>query len=533
MTKSDSLKGRGPLKITGLIDGYGDILSVGAIEFLDELSVKFGHRIDELLADRRNRQEEYDRGTLPDFLDETRKIRNSEWRVAEIPEPLTDRRVEITGPVDRKMIINALNSGAKVYMADFEDSSSPTWGAMMDGQVNLRDAVDGIIEFENGKGKRYQLDKETATLIVRPRGLHLKDKNFALDGKPIPAALVDFGLFFYHNARKMYKEGSGPFFYIPKLENYLEARLWNDIFIFSQEKKGIPLGTVKVTVLIETVPAVFQMNEILWELKEHAAGLNCGRWDYIFSFIKCFRKHSDYVLPDRKDIGMDAHFLDSYSKLLIQTCHERGAHAMGGMAAQIPIKDDPSANKVALDKVRLDKEREASNGHDGTWVAHPGLIPVAMEVFDRFLSGPNQIDRRLDEIEIGQADLLDVPEGRKTIEGFRTNISAALRYIEEWLQGVGCVPLNHLMEDAATAEISRAQVWQWVHHSQSLSGSGEKITLDLFKIELDEELEVIEEELGPEVFGARKFKEAAQLLAGLVEEPSLSPFLTLEAYHLI
>ena len=533
MTESIGTDSANPLKLVCPKEGYEDILSEPALDFLQALCTEFSSRIEDLLADRIVRQAEFDRGELPNFLEETKQIRDGLWKVSKVPEILKDRRVEITGPVDRKMIINALNSGAKVYMADFEDSSSPTWSAMMDGQVNLKDATSGTIEFTNEIGKKYQLADRTATLIVRPRGLHLKEKGFLAYGSPVPAALIDFGLFFFHNGRKMYEANKGPFFYLPKLEGYHEARLWNDVFIFAQNWCDIPQGTLKATVLIETIPAVFQMNEILWELREHVAGLNCGRWDYIFSFIKCFRNNADFVLPDRKSIGMDVHFLDSYSKLLVQTCHKRGAHAMGGMAAQIPIKDDEVAHQSAIEKVRKDKEREALNGHDGTWVAHPGLIPVAMEIFEKHLPGLNQIDKVPDGLEIKQEDLLAVPEGEKTLDGFRTNISAALRYIEEWLRGVGCVPLNHLMEDAATAEISRAQIWQWVHHSQEFSGSHEKITLELFKEELRSELEAVEREFTSDALSVRKFSEAAKLLSHLVEDRQLAPFLTLEAYHLI
>ncbi len=533
MTKSIDTAIANPLKLVCPQEGYEDILSEPAITFLQALCNEFSGRIEDLLADRIARQAEFDKGELPNFLEETKEIRDGSWRVSKVPEILHDRRVEITGPVDRKMIINALNSGAKVYMADFEDSSSPTWSAMMDGQVNLKDATNGTIEFTNEAGKKYQLADRTATLIVRPRGLHLKEKGFLAATGPVPAALIDFGLFFFHNGRKMYEANKGPFFYLPKLESYHEARLWNDVFTFAQNWCDIPQGTLKATVLIETVPAVFQMNEILWELREHVAGLNCGRWDYIFSFIKCFRNNADFVLPDRKNIGMDVHFLDSYSKLLVQTCHKRGAHAMGGMAAQIPIKDDQVAHQAAIEKVRKDKEREALNGHDGTWVAHPGLIPVAMEIFEKHLSGLNQINKVHDGLEIKQEDLLAVPEGERTLDGFRTNISAALRYIEEWLRGVGCVPLNHLMEDAATAEISRAQIWQWVHHNQEFSGNQEMITLELFKEELKRELEAVGREFTSEAFSERKFSEAAKLLSDLVEDRQLAPFLTLEAYHLI
>jgi len=522
------------LEIVGPMTGEIDrILTPEAKLFVAALVGMFGPRCNELLARRDRRQIEFDRGVLPDFLKETVKIRESDWTVAEIPRALRDRRVEITGPVDRKMIINALNSGAKTYMADFEDSSSPTWAAMMEGQVNLADAVDGTIEFSSETGKLYRLKDDPATLIVRPRGWHLSEKHVLMDGTAVPAGLVDFGLFFFHNAKKLVAKGLGPYFYLPKMESHLEARLWNDVFNFAQDEMGLPCGTVRATVLIETIPAAFEMHEILWELRDHSAGLNCGRWDYIFSFIKCFRNLPDYVLPDRSEVGMTVHFLNSYSQLLIKTCHRRGIHAMGGMAAQIPIKDDPKANKEALSKVRADKEREVMNGHDGTWVAHPGLIPLAMEIFNEHMPKDNQIENLRNDVEVTSDDLLKVPEGRITLKGLETNVAAAVRYTEEWISGLGCVPLNHLMEDAATAEISRAQMWQWVHHERGVLQDGRNIDQGLFRAMLSDELARIRGELGNGQYEKRNYGQAAEILDRVVTSRELSSFLTLEAYQLL
>lgn len=522
------------LEIAGpLTDELRRVLTPEAQAFVAVLADNFGGGCTELLARRARRQIEFDRGVLPDFLKETAKIRENDWTVAEIPPALRDRRVEITGPVDRKMIINALNSGAKTYMADFEDSSSPTWAAMMDGQVNLADAVDGTIEFSSETGKLYRLKDDPATLIVRPRGWHLSEKHLLMDGAAVPAGLVDFGLFFFHNAKKLVDKGLGPYFYLPKLESHLEARLWNDVFNFAQDELGLPRGTIRATVLIETIPAAFEMHEILWELRDHSAGLNCGRWDYIFSFIKCFRKLPDYVLPDRGEVGMTAHFLNSYSQLLIQTCHRRGVHAMGGMAAQIPIKNDPEANEKALSKVRADKEREVLNGHDGTWVAHPGLIPLAMEIFNEHMPGDNQIENLRDDVEVTRDDLLKVPEGSITQKGLETNVGAAVRYTEEWISGLGCVPLNHLMEDAATAEISRAQMWQWIHHKRGVLQDGRSIDQELFREVLQDELERIRVELGDSEYEKRNYGQAAEILDRVVTNKELPSFLTLEAYQLL
>lgn len=460
------------------------ILNEAAIEFLNLLSAKYTNRINSLLKERDNIESPSKR---LDFLSETEKIRQGDWKVAELPHHLQDRRVEITGPVDRKMVINALNSGANVFMADLEDSNSPTWENCLEGQVNLYDAVRGIISFENESGKKYNLNAKTAKLFVRPRGLHLKEKNF-LDSEKniIPASLFDFGLFAYHNAEEMIDNGDTPCFYIPKLESYLEARLWADIFSFTEKFLNIKQGTFKATVLVETLPLAFQMDEVLYELRNYSAGLNCGRWDYIFSFMKSL---SPIVLPDRDQLTMGQHFMRSYTQLLIQTCHKRGAHAMGGMAAQIPIKNDDVANETAIRKVRQDKEREVSDGHDGTWVAHPGLIGVAKEIFDKHMPLDNQISKKLENIyyPISREDLLCVPVGACTEDGFRKNIKIGFTYLHSWMRGRGCVPINNLMEDAATAEISRTQIWQWIRGNVRLD-NGEHVNGEYFSKIFDEEI---------------------------------------------
>jgi malate synthase len=457
------------------------ILSPDATAFLIELARNFEKRRQKLLARRRVRQKEIDEGKLPDFLPETASIREKEWKVAEIPGDLFDRRVEITGPVDRKMVINALNSGANVFMADFEDSNAPTWQNNIEGQENLRDAVRRTIRYVSPEGKRYELNPRTATLLVRPRGWHLDERHFSVDDNPISASLFDFGLYFFHNAEELIRQGTAAYFYLPKMESHLEARLWNDVFCFAQDFLGIPRGTIRATVLIETILAAFEMDEILYELREHSSGLNCGRWDYIFSFIKKFRSHPSFVMPDRSTVTMEKHFLKSYVELLVRTCHRRRIHAMGGMAAQIPIKNDPHANEQALAKVRQDKLREVRAGHDGTWVAHPGLVPVAKEVFDEHMHTPNQIDCPLANIQVSRPDLLAVPEGNITREGLKWNIDVGLQYLESWLRGSGCVPIYNLMEDAATAEISRAQVWQWVKHGARFSDDGTVITKEIVR----------------------------------------------------
>ena len=496
--------------------GFAKILTAEARRFLTTLARASELRRQELLARRVARQRRLDAGERPDFLPETRSVREAEWTVAPIPADLLDRRVEITGPVDRKMMINALNSGAQVYMADFEDSHAPTWRATIEGQINLRDAVAGTISYASPEGKAYALGPSPATLMVRPRGWHLGEKHVTVDGHPISASLFDFGLFFFHNAAALTAKGTGPYFYLPKLESHLEARLWNDVFNLAQDELGIPRGTIRATVLIETILAAFEMDEILYELKDHSAGLNCGRWDYIFSFIKKFRNRPDCVLPDRGRVTMDRHFLKSYVDLLIRTCHRRRAHAMGGMAAQIPIKHDPAANQAALEKVRQDKLREVRAGHDGTWVAHPGLVPVAAQVFDASMPGPNQLHVARDDVRVTAADLLTVPDGEITETGLRTNVDIGIQYLESWLRGVGCVPIYNLMEDAATAEISRSQVWQWIHHGARLA-DGRVVTERL--VEQVIRVLVPTESLAAEVF--------AQLTTG-AEFPE---FLTLLAYE--
>src|SRR5450631_2879475 len=491
------------------------ILTEEARAFLLKLAARFEPRRQELLARRRTVQQEIDNGKLPDFLPETAGIRQGDWKVAAIPKDLLNRRVEITGPVDRKMIINALNSGASVFMADFEDSNSPTWSNVMDGQVNLRDAVRGAITYTSPEGKRYEVCETPAVLMVRPRGWHLVEKHFLVDGEPISASLFDFGLFFFHNAKSLISNGTGPYFYLPKMESHLEARLWNDVFLLAQGELGISSGTIRATVLIETIFAAFEMDEILWELREHSAGLNCGRWDYIFSFIKKFRNQSGFVLPDRAQVTMDQHLMRSYVELLIQTCHKRGIHAMGGMAAQIPIKNDPDANQAALEKVRQDKLREVWAGHDGTWVAHPGLVPIAKAIFDEYMKGPNQIHRPANpRSTVNESDLVEIPLGNKTEEGLIHNVDVALQYIESWLRGNGCVPIYNLMEDAATAEICRAQIWQWIRYNSRLS-NGKRVDRHMLDYAIWNILNQTRQKLGAERFATSKFERAAELLTSL------------------
>ena len=500
------------------------ILTPEAREFLSQLARKFEERRQDLLARRRIRQQELDAGVLPDFLAETAAIRQADWTVAPIPADLLGRRVEITGPVDRKMIINALNSGANVFMADFEDSNSPTWQNNLEGQANLRDAVRGTISYVSPEGKRYDLNPRVATLLVRPRGWHLNERHFQVDGKPISGSLFDFGLYFFHNAKELIRKGTGPYFYLPKLESHLEARLWNDVFCFAQDKIGVPRGTIRATVLIETILAAFEMDEILHELREHSSGLNCGRWDYIFSYIKKFRNRPDFVLPDRSIVTMEKHFLKSYVELLIRTCHRRGIHAMGGMAAQIPIKNDPAANEAALEKVRQDKLREVRAGHDGTWVAHPGLVPLAKEVFDAHMKGPNQIQRPLEDVRITAKDLLAVTEGEITEKGLRWNIDVGLQYLESWLRGSGCVPIYNLMEDAATAEICRSQVWQWIRHGARFSADGRPITREMVRGFIVDQKKQLK--------GARR-EEASAIFDRMMTDRDFAEFLTLVAYDYI
>jgi malate synthase len=500
------------------------ILSPEARTFLIDLSRKFEPRRQELLAKRRVRQQEIEAGKMPDFLPETAEIRKAEWKVAPIPADLLDRRVEITGPVDRKMIINALNSGANVFMADFEDSHSPTWQNNLEGQANLVDAVRRRISYVSPEGKRYQLNPQIATLLVRPRGWHLDERHFQVDGTSISGALFDFGLFFFHNAKELVRRGTSPYFYLPKLESHQEARLWNDVFNFAQDRLQVARGTIRATVLIETILAAFEMDEILYELKDHSSGLNCGRWDYIFSYIKKFRNRPDFVLPDRATVTMEKHFLKSYVDLLINICHRRGIHAMGGMAAQIPIKNDPEANEKALEKVRQDKLREVHAGHDGTWVAHPGLVGVAKEIFDAHMKQPNQIDRPLQDVHVTAKDLLAPTEGKITEAGLKWNIDVGLQYLESWLRGNGCVPIYNLMEDAATAEICRSQVWQWVKHGAKLSDDGRPVTREMVRGFIGEQKKRLK--------GAR-MDDAAAIFERMMTDQDFAEFLTLVAYDYI
>jgi malate synthase len=508
-----------------------EILTPDALAFVAALHRAHNSRRLELLAKRVERAKALDNGVLPDFLPETVDIREGDWTVAPVPADLQDRRTEITGPVDRKMIINALNSGAKVFMADFEDSNTPTWDNTIDGQVNLRDAVARTISFAQ-PGKEYRLGDTIATLLVRPRGWHMVEKHVLVDGEPISASLFDFGLYFFHNHAELKRQGTGPYFYLPKMESHLEARLWNDVFIQAQNTLGVPQGTIKGTVLIETIMAAFEMDEILYELRDHSAGLNCGRWDYIFSCIKKFGSDPNFVLADRVLVTMTTHFMRSYSLLAIKTCHRRNIHAMGGMAAQIPIKNDPVANEQALAKVLADKEREATDGHDGTWVAHPGLVPIALEAFDKHMPGPNQIDRKREDVHITAADLLQFePRSPITESGLRTNVNVAIQYLGSWIGGVGCVPIFNLMEDAATAEISRSQVWQWVHSPLGVLDDGRTIDLPLVEAIITEELGRILAERDGDPTG--NYTRAAELFLSLVEPEQFTDFLTLPAYDLI
>ncbi|MBF2020730.1 MAG: malate synthase A [Hydrococcus sp. C42_A2020_068] len=513
---------------------YAEILTKEALEFIAMLQRRFGAEREQLLKLREYAQQQFDAGILPDFPAETEAIRNGDWKIAPIPQDLLDRRVEITGPTDRKMVINALNSEANAFMADFEDSNSPTWDNMVSGQINLRDAVNRTIGFTDSKtGKEYKLNEKTAVLIVRPRGWHLLESHVLVDGRPMSGSLFDFGLYFFHNACKLIENGTGPYFYLPKLENRYEAALWNQVFVAAQEALGLPIGTIKATVLLETILASFEMDEILYELRDHIVGLNCGRWDYIFSFIKKFRNRPDFVLPDRNEVTMTCHFMRSYSRLVIKTCHRRGAFAMGGMAAQIPIKNDPAANEAAFAKVRADKEREVGDGHDGTWVAHPALVPIAREVFDRQMTGPNQLSVLLNDITITAEDLLAIPRGKITEGGLRNNIRVGILYLTAWLAGNGCVPLYNLMEDAATAEICRAQVWQWLRHQAKLE-DGRTVDRALFQTILEEEIAALRREIADRSSWTATFDRATELFTELVTSERFEEFLTLPAYrHLV
>jgi malate synthase len=510
-----------------------EILSAEALAFVAGLHRRFNKRRLELLARRDERQKQFDAGELPDFLPETKSIRDGDWSIAKIPADLLDRRVEITGPVDRKMIVNALNSGAKVFMADFEDASSPVFANMVEGQANLKDRWEGKIDFTDpASGKAYALKQDPAVLMVRPRGWHLPERHVVVDGEEAAGSLFDFGLYVFHCAKAQIAQGSTPAFYLPKLESHLEARLWNDVFSDAERELGAPHGTFKATILIETLPAAFEMDEILYELRDHIVGLNCGRWDYIFSFIKRLGKNKAFLTPDRSEMTMGKAFLNAYSLLLIKTCHRRGAFAMGGMAAQIPVKGDAQANEAAFAKVRADKEREAGNGHDGTWVAHPDLVPIAMEVFDRLMPGPNQLAKKRDDVHVAQADLIEVHKGRRTEEGLRENIRVGVQYIEAWLRGRGAVPIYNLMEDAATAEISRAQVWQWIHLKAKLD-DGREVTSEMFRNAMAGEMERVKGEVGAQAFDGGRFKEATRLFSDMSLSATFDEFLTLPAYKLI
>jgi malate synthase len=511
---------------------YQTILTPQAVTFIAKLARKFEARRQELMAQRARRQTEFDAGKLPDFLPETRSIRESEWIVGPIPADLQNRRVEITGPTDRKMVINALNCGANVFMADFEDSNAPTWSNMIEGQINLRDAVRRSITFQSPEGKQYQLNSRTATLLVRPRGWHLMEHHLLVDGEPVSGAIFDFALYVFHNAKEAIARNTGPYFYLPKMESHLEARLWNDIFIMAQRELGVPLGTIKATVLIETVLAAFEMDEILHELREHCVGLNIGRWDYIFSCIKKFRSNKDFCLADRSQVTMIAPFMRAYALLLVKTCHRRKAFAMGGMAAQIPIKNDPAANEAALAKVHADKEREATDGCDGTWVAHPGLVGIAKAIFDKHMPAPNQVARLRPDVHVTAKDLLDFkPEAPITEAGLRNNISVGIQYIGAWLAGNGCVPVYNLMEDAATAEISRSQIWQWMRSPKGVLDDGRKVTREMFRKMLPEELARVRSELGEETWRAGCYEEAAQLFDEITTSDDYVEFLTLPGYQ--
>jgi malate synthase len=520
------------VEITGPTEGYEDVLTEDAMAFLAELHRRFDGRRRELLQAREERQRELDDGGTLDFLPETREVREGDWQIAPEPADLQDRRVEITGPTNRKMVINALNSGAEGFMTDFEDSNSPTWKNMVEGQINLTEAIEGTIELEEN-GKSYSLGEETATLLVRPRGWHLPEKHIRVNDEPIAGAFMDFGLFFFRNAKRLMEKGGGPYFYLPKMESHLEARLWNDVFTFAQQELGIPHGTIKATVLIETIPAAFEMEEILYELRDHSAGLNAGRWDYMFSMIKCFRTRPEFVLPDRNKVTMTVPFMRAYTELLVKTCHRRGAHAMGGMSAFIPSRKTPEINEEAIEKVRADKQREASDGFDGTWVAHPDLVDVAMEEFDKVLKGrPNQVDRQREDVDVTAAELLDAQSAgdEYTDEGLRSDVNVGIQYISSWLRGNGAAAIFNMMEDAATAEIARSQVWQWVHQGIELD-TGETVTADLVRRYEKEELEKIREQVGDEFFRTQgRPDESRELFEQVALADEFVPFLTLPAY---
>lgn len=513
--------------------GYDTVLTHDAVAFVAGLHRKFETERHAVLRHRADRQKRFDAGELPGFLRETQTVRDGDWQVGSIPRDLHDRRVEITGPCDRKMVVNALNCGANVFMVDFEDATSPTWDNLMAGQVNLRDLWRGDIGFtDQSNGKHYDVNEDRAVLMVRPRGWHLPEDHVRIDGASISASLFDFGLYFYHNAQLSLDQGTGPYFYLPKLESHLEARLWNKVFVHAQEALGLAQGTIKSTILIETLPAAFEMDEILYELRDHIVGLNCGRWDYIFSYIKTLRNNPDYVLPDRAQVVMGKAFLGAYARLLVRTCHRRGAFAMGGMAAQIPNRRDPEANEAALSKVRADKEREAREGHDGTWIAHPDLVSVAKDVFDALMPGANQLGVPGEGGDITEANLLEIHEGERTEAGLRENIRVGIQYIEAWIGGRGAVPLYNLMEDAATAEICRSQIWQWLRFNATLN-DGRPVTKDLFTDLLDDEMAKLRQAIGAEAFDGGHFAKAIDLFSRMSTSDDFEDFLTLPAYKLI
>jgi malate synthase len=520
------------VQVKGPVEGRAsEILTPQALDFVARLQREFGERRLELLQLRDERQRRIDGGEMPQFLVTTSSVRDSEWQVAKAPKDLLDRRVEITGPTDRKMLINALNSGARVFMADFEDANTPTWANLVEGQVNLIDAIERRIDFTSPEGKEYKLNDKVATLLVRPRGWHLDERHVEVGGKPVSGSLFDFGIYFFHNAKRLLKKGSGPYFYLPKLESHLEARLWNDVFNFAQDALGVPRGTIRATVLIETILAAFEMEEILYELRDHSSGLNAGRWDYIFSIIKKFRNRPEFVLPDRVQVTMTVPFMRAYTQLLVKTCHRRGAHAMGGMAAFIPSRRDPEVNRVALAKVKEDKDREAGDGFDGTWVAHPDLVPTATEAFDRVLGDrPNQVERQRPDVSVTAAQLADVkvPDGTITENGVRMNVSVGIQYIESWMRGVGAAAINNLMEDVATAEISRSQIWQWTKHAAKMS-DGQMVTADLVREIADDEMAQIRERLGDDGWSKSRFGEARQAFEEVALSAEFHPFLTLVA----
>ncbi|HEU5225986.1 MAG TPA: malate synthase A [Actinomycetota bacterium] len=514
---------------------FDEILTDEALAFVAGLQREFGRRRAELLGARAERQARLDEGERPDFLEATRSVREGDWRVAPAPPDLLDRRVEITGPTDRKMVINALNSGARCFMADLEDANAPTWSNMVEGQINVADAVRGTIETTGPDGREYRLADETATLLVRPRGWHLPERHVLVDGQPMSASLFDFGIAFFHNAREQLERGTGPYFYLPKLESHLEARLWNDVFVWSQERLGIHRGTIRATVLIETILAAFEMDEILYELRDHSSGLNAGRWDYIFSVIKKFRRHSEMILPDRAQVTMTVPFMRAYTELLVRTCHRRGAHAMGGMAAYIPSRTDPAANERALAKVSEDKVREANAGFDGTWVAHPDLVRIAMSEFDRvFGDRPNQVDRQREDLVVSREELLDVrvPNGEITEGGLVTNVNVGMRYLASWLSGVGAAAIDNLMEDAATAEISRSQIWQWVANGVTLP-TGEKVTAAKAREAIQIEMTHLRERPGERPFTRHRLEQARTLFEEVALPPDFLDFFTLPAYELL